>query len=122
MASKWITAVLILAGIVNGLPLLGVVSGGMLQTLYAVSLDDPNLVILMRHRAVLFGLIGAFLIASIWIPSWRTPALIAGLISMLSFCVLAWAQGDFNPAIRKLIVIDLVTSVAVMAALVMRAR
>jgi hypothetical protein len=51
---------LTVVGIIHQLPLTGVLSVSRLQVLYGVTITDPNLEILMRHRAVLFGILGAF--------------------------------------------------------------
>ncbi len=42
-----------------------------LQTLYGVSIADPNLVILMHHRAVLFGLLGVFFIVAAFVGGYN---------------------------------------------------
>ena len=61
MAARRILATcLIVVGIIHLLPLTGVAGPGRLQALYGVAITDPDLVVLMRHRAVLFGILGAY--------------------------------------------------------------
>ena len=57
-----LSAMLTVVGIIHLLPLSGVLGVARLQALYDVTITDPNLEIVMRHRAVLFGILGAFLI------------------------------------------------------------
>ena len=56
-----VPAVLLLVAAIHALPLLGVLGAARISGLYGIAVDDPNLEILMRHRAVLFGLLAAFL-------------------------------------------------------------
>ena len=51
-----VSAMLTVVAVINLLPLSGVLGTDRLHALYGVSFDEPNLAILMRHRAVLFGL------------------------------------------------------------------
>ena len=82
------------------------------DTLATTQVDTgPDLVILMRHRAVLFGIVGGLLIASAFHVPLRPVALGAGLVSMLSFAVIAHLVGGYNAALGRLVVIDLVASV-----------
>jgi hypothetical protein len=97
---------LVIAGVIHLLPLPGVFGASQLTRLYGVPFDDPNLVILMRHRAVLFGLLGLFLIYAAWQTDLVTIALAAGLISALSFILLAWSVGGYNPAISRIVIAD----------------
>ena len=117
MSSKLVGLLLLLSGIVNGAPVIGVICGSMLESLYGMQINDQNLLILLRHRAVLFGLLGGFLIAAVFVPSLRTAAIVAGLISMLSFCALAWMAAGANPAIARSAWIDLALSLALLFAL-----
>jgi len=55
-----ISVLLIIVAVIHLLPLSGVLSGKRLTALYGLSFQEPNLEILMRHRAVLFGLLGVF--------------------------------------------------------------
>jgi hypothetical protein len=81
MTAKLISLMLVIAGIIHVLPLAGVAGSERLAALYGLDFSDPNLAILMRHRAVLFGLLGFFLIYAAFRPSQQPMAFVAGLIS-----------------------------------------
>ena len=106
----------LIAAVVNLIPVSGVISAHNLETLYGVTVEDPNLIILMRHRAILFGMVGVLLAASAFRLSLRPLALAAGLISMLSFVVINYLVGDYNEQLERGILIDLVASALLIGA------
>ena len=111
-----ITALLIIVGIIHLLPLSGVLSANQLSALYGLSFQEPNLEILMRHRAILFGLLGAFLIYAAFKTALQPLAFIAGFVSVLSFLALAWSVGGYNGAIRNVVIADIVAIVCLILA------
>ena len=102
---------LVVAGLIHLLPLSGVLGSERLASLYGLSFSESNLAILMRHRAVLFGLLGVFLILAAFRPIFRTVAFIAGLISVVSFLWIAAAVGSYNEQIRRIVTADIVAFV-----------
>jgi hypothetical protein len=102
-----ISLMLIITGIIHLLPLSGVLGVERLSALYGTAFSDPNLVILMRHRAVLFGLLGLFLIFAAFKPAWQPLAFGAGFISVLSFLWLAWSVGGYNMQINRVVIADI---------------
>ncbi len=120
--SKLIAALLLVAGIIHLLPLAGVLGGERLKALYGLALDEPNLQILMRHRAVLFGLLGALLVAAAFIPGLRTLALIGGLISVVSFLLLTWNAPLYNEALRRVVMADWAALACLLLALPLHLR
>lgn len=112
-----LAAALLLAGLINALPLVGVFGSQRLQALYGMAFDDPALRVLIRHRAVLFGLLGGGMMAAAFIPHWRAPMAVVGLISMISFVVLARLEAHGSVAIRRVVTADLVASTLLLAAL-----
>ena len=100
-------ALVFIAGLINFVPVTGVFSVERLQALYGVAIDDPNLAIMMRHRALLLGMVGALLMASAFHAPFRGVALAMGLLSMLSFVVLAWLVGAANPELERVVLFDL---------------
>ena len=99
---------LMVAGLIHLLPLSGVLGTERLAALYGGSFNEPNLAILMRHRAVLFGLIGSFLLLAAFKPALQTIALVGGMISVASFLYLAWAVGGYNAQISRVFLVDVV--------------
>lgn len=82
---KSISALLVIVAIIHLIPLTGVLGAEQLSSLYDINLADPNLIILMRHRAILFGLLGAFILYAAFIKQLQPLAITAGYISVISF-------------------------------------
>lgn len=99
---------LIVVGLIHLLPVIGVMGAERLAGLYGIEVADPNLAILMQHRAILFGLLGAFLVYSGFYVSMRWLGYIAGFVSVGVFIVLAWSIGGYNEHISKVVLVDLV--------------
>jgi len=112
-----ISVALIIAGIIHLIPVSGVLGAERLTDLYGIQLTDPNLIVLMRHRAVLFGLLGLFLIFAAFVPQYQMIALIAGLISACSFLYLAWPVSDYSDSIGRVFVADVVAIVSLVVGL-----
>jgi hypothetical protein len=113
MSALAISGLIGLAGLINLIPAVGVVSTARLQALYRIPIEGADLGILMRHRAVLFGLVGGFMIYAAFDPSLWWPACLFGLISMASFILLAMITGGYNAALRKVVWVD-VAGIAVL--------
>jgi hypothetical protein len=111
-----VTVLLLLAAAVNLLPVIGVLSTSRLEGLYGVVVQDPNLAILLRHRAVLFAIVAGLLAVAAFHPPLRALAIAAGLLSMLSFVAIAGLVGEYNPLLRRVVLVDVVASVALAAA------
>ena len=115
-----IAAILVVVGLINISPVIGVLSADQLSRLYGVSLDSPELTILMRHRALLFGLLGALIIASAFRPALQLLACMAGLVSMLGFIVIAYSVGNYSASIGNVVLADAIASAGLIAVLVLR--
>lgn len=105
-----VSAMLLVVALIHLLPLAGVLGAPRLAALYGIRVDDPNLAILMRHRAVLFGLLGAFLVIAAFRPALQPAAFIVGAASVLSFLYLAWSVGSYNARIARVVTADLVAA------------
>lgn len=117
-----VSALLAAIGLLNLYPLVGVLSADQLGGLYGTAIDSVELEILMRHRAVMLGLIGGLLMLAAFRPSLRLPAASIGLVSMAAFVGLAYLIGDFGPEINRVVVADIVGSVVAIVAIVLILR
>lgn len=99
-----ISGVLLLAGVVHLFPLLGATGAARLEQLYGLRMEDPNLLLLMRHRALLFGLLGLLLATAAFKPAWQGLALLAAWGSVLGFVLLA--PSGLLPALQRVWWID----------------
>lgn len=103
-----VSAMLVVVAVIHLLPLSGLLGSERLAALYGLSFDEPNLAILMRHRAVLFGLLGMFFLFAAFRPPLQTLAFIAGFVSVVSFLWLAWSVGGYNALVGRVVVADVV--------------
>lgn len=103
-----VSAMLVIVAVIHLLPLAGVLGSERLALLYGLDFSEPNLAILMRHRAVLFGLLGCFLLFAAFRPAWQRVAFVAGFVSVVSFLVLAWSVGGYNAELERVVTADFV--------------
>jgi hypothetical protein len=103
-----VSGMLVVVGVIHLMPLSGVLGSERLAALYGLSFDQPDLAILMRHRAILFGLLGAFLLLAAFRTELQTIALVAGFASVVSFLYLAWSTGHYNAQIARVVAADVV--------------
>jgi len=97
---------LVLVALLHALPLAGVLGAAKLSTLYGVDARDPTLELLLRHRAVLFGLLAAGLAWAAWQPALHGAGLVLGLVSVASFLALALQAGPLTPPLATVFKLD----------------
>jgi len=111
------TIILLIVGLVNFYPLVGVVSNQAISDLYGISVDTAALEILLRHRVILFGLLGTFIIVSAFRPSLQLPACIGGIVSMVAFVLVAISVGGYDSRIQTIVNIDIAASLLLLLAM-----
>ncbi len=104
----------------NFYPVIGVLSADTLRNLYGVIILDNDLLILMRHRAILFGILGIFMVISAFRPYLQPFAIVVGLISMMAFIGLALGTGELGEPIQKVMIADLIGSLGLIAVIFLR--
>jgi hypothetical protein len=93
-----------------------------LTAFYGLDFADPSLEVLMRHRAILFGLLGLLLLGAAFRPAWRPLALAGGFASVLSFLALAHGASGANAAVMRVAAMDWVALAFLVVAAVVHAR
>ena len=117
---KAITFCLIVVGLINIAPVIGVISAQKLESAYSVTLAGNDLAILMRHRAMLFGVLGAFILYSAFNPFYQLASMIMAGVSMVGFALLVLGTGAYNEAIGKVLFIDILGILFLLAAAVLK--
>ncbi|MDB4528551.1 phosphopantetheine adenylyltransferase [Pseudomonadales bacterium] len=111
---------LVVVGLINLAPVIGVISTQKLESAYSVTLAGNDLAILVRHRALLFGILGAFILYSAFSPRYQPAAMIMAAASMVGFAWLVLSTGGYNEAIRKVLFIDILGILFLLAAVVLK--
>jgi hypothetical protein len=117
MRSRIITGLLLVISVIHLLPVIGFFGVEQLASLYGISIMDSNLEIVMRHRAILFGILGIFFAYAAFRPAAQPLAFVFAFISLASFFYLAFSIGEFNDSIRKVVIADVVASVCLFGAI-----
>lgn len=108
MLNKLLTVCLLVVGIINFLPVIGALGIKNLESTYQVNIGSNDLLLLMQHRAILFGILGSFILASCIFPLYQPAAMLMAAISMLSYVALLHTLGITNHALLKVLYIDYV--------------
>ena len=116
--NRLITIMLIVVAVIHLLPVSGVISGERLTALYGLSFQEANLEILMRHRAVLFGILGVFIFYSAFKPKLYLSALVAAMVSVVSFLYIAWSVGGYNSQVARVYMADITALLCLVVAFI----
>ena len=118
MAERIITGLLLIVAIIHILPVSGFTGVARLESLYGVTVSGSELEILMRHRAVLFGILGVFFAYAAFTPSVQILAFIAAFATIFSFFYLAATVEGYNAAIHKVVLADVVAAICLLVSVV----
>lgn len=106
LAATAIRIGLVGAALIHLLPLPGVLGGEWLVKLYGIAAPDLATESLLRHRAMVFGLMGLALLAALAIRPWRQPAVLFVLASDLGFLLIAAMDWPKSPAMQRVLAFD----------------
>ncbi|MEM8561659.1 MAG: phosphopantetheine adenylyltransferase [Pseudomonadota bacterium] len=119
MRDTLITVLMLTIAIIHLLPVAGMLSVERLHELYQIEINDKDLEILMRHRAALFGILGLFIAYAAFTPMLQPIAFVVAFLSLASFFYLSLSVGDYNPAIRRVVMADIVAAICLLGAVML---
>ena len=98
---------LFIAGLINFVPFFVVFLPEKMTSSYGITIPNADFELLLRHRAVLFGIIGGLLLYSALTRKYYDLATLIGLISMVSFLLLFFIiDGKINDSLTTVMKID----------------
>lgn len=103
------------SALIHLLPLVGALGPSRVAQMYDVKVEGPDLTVLLVHRAVLFGLLGAALIAAIFCEDARPYVIGAVLVSDVAFLAIVAASSGINSKMKRVVRVDVI-SIALLAA------
>lgn len=101
-------ALLTVAGLLNTVPAVGAVAPQRMYVGYGIAPAGPDLEVVLRHRAVLFAVVGLGLLVAVFRPALRPAAVGANAISFGSFLVLVIAGGPVGTGLLRVAAFDVV--------------
>lgn len=104
--------VLFLCGLIHLLPFALAFLPERIQSAYGVEVTGSDMMLLLRHRAVLFGIVGAVMLYSSLKRRHYALSTFVGLASMLSFILLYGFIGGINDSLKSVVWVDVAASVA----------
>jgi len=111
-----ISSILFILAVIHLLPVAGVLGSDSLTRLYGISVSDSNTQILLRHRAVLFAIIGLFLLLAVFKSEYQPLAICIGLISVASFLLLTLSIEGLSSEIGRVVKVDWIALVLLIVA------
>ena len=118
MPDKIASIILFIVGIINILPIIVFFDPAKTVKLCGVPIEGESLIILMRHRGVLLGLVGSILIYAAFKSEFRLFAITLALISKLAFIFLTFTASNYTNEVRQVAFIDVGAIFLLLAVLV----
>lgn len=104
----WTALAYAIVGAIHLMPMAPIFLPETLSRLYGIAPTDSTLLVLMRHRAVLLGLVGIVCLWAVWWPPVRPAALLAAAINIAGFLGFYALYGNPAGALRTIAIADLI--------------
>ena len=114
---KFIPNLFWVLALVHLVPMIAAIMPSQVTKLYGVVPDDKTQIVLLQHRAVLLGLVGAACTLAAHNQAVRWPVLIGTSISMCAFVLICFAHDQMAGPLRKIALVDL-TALPIVATLI----
>lgn len=98
-------------GIIHSLPILGAANNQTLEKLYGLPIEDANLSLLLRHRAILFACVSLVFYYAALDSKYRVIGFWVGYISILSFILFYFQNKDVNANLKRVFLMDTIALV-----------
>lgn len=112
------------AAVLNLLPAVAVLSVERAGAAYGIDPVGADLRLLLRHRGLLFAILGAALVVAVFRPRLRPAAIMANAVSMAGFVALLPTEGPVGQELLRVAAVDAggLVLLAAAAALLLRNR
>ena len=111
-----ISICLAIVAIIHILPVVGVAGQTTLVRLYETNITDNNLLLLMQHRAMLFGIVALLCALGAVQQRYQGIAITVGLLSVCSYMYLVLVQNDVNESLWRVFHVDIAAFVLLLFA------
>jgi len=120
MREKTISFLLLVIAAIHFVPVSGFVGVAQLESLYGIAVTSPELEILMRHRAVLFGILGGVFVLGAFNIRYQSLAFVLAASTLLPFFYLSAVIESSNESIQSILLGDMIALVALAVAIILR--
>ncbi len=111
-------AILVVIGVITASPVITALNPNGITSLYNVAFEDNAVLLLVRHRQVMLGVLGAALVYGAFFYHLRMIVITAAVVSKLAFIGLCITTPDLTPGIQRVIYFDAVSIVLLLIAAV----
>jgi hypothetical protein len=113
-----VSVLLLLVGILNLTPAIVFLDPSRTTSLYGIQIANDDLGIIVRHRAILLGLLGAAMIYAAFRKTFVVPAITAAFVGKLAFLFLIWTTAN-TIELDRVAIFDIAAIIALTVALVL---
>lgn len=115
-------AILVVIGVITASPVITALNPNGITSLYNVAFKDDAVLLLVRHRQVMLGVLGAALVYGAFFYHLRIVVITAAVVSKLAFIGLCITTPNLTPGIQRVIYFDAVSVVLLLIAAVIFRR
>lgn len=108
-------ALLVVIGMLTASPSITAFNPSGITALYGVAFDNEAALLLVRHRQIMLGLLGAMLVCGAFFSPLRMLAITINVLSKSAFLALSLTTSTLTPGFQRIVYFDVVSIVFFMS-------